>query len=252
MTKRSVAALLSGVVLTACGLLAPPTASLDGEWILERGTHDGVDLPLLADAPVSLRIEGTEVGGTAACNIYGGTLERDGDAVSFDALSMTEMGCDEPRMALEAAYVAALADVGTAVRAGDRLSLTGLNVELDFRLSVPPADASLVGTRWQLESLVIGEAVSSVIDAPTIEFGDDGVVTGDTGCRAFDGSYELDGTTLTIEGLVVEDVACAADLTAQDEHVLAVLGGEMTVTIEGNRLSLGGGENGLDYRATDG
>jgi heat shock protein HslJ len=252
MMNRSISALVAAVALTACGLLAPPAASLDGEWILERGTHDGVDLALLADAPVSLRIEGTEIGGTAACNIYGGTLERDGDAVAFNALSMTEMGCDEPRMALESAYIAALAGVRTAVRDGDRLSLAGRDVELDFRLSVPPADASLVGTRWVLDSLVIGDAVSSVIDMPTIEFGDDRVVTGDTGCRAFDGAYELDGTVLTIDDLVVEDVACAADLTAQDQHVMAVLGAEMTVTIEGNRLSLSDGENGLAYRATDG
>ena len=252
MTNRLLAAVLSGIVLTACGLLAPPAASLDGEWILERGTHDGTDLPLLADAPVTMRIDGTEIGGTAACNIYGGTLQRDGDAVSFNALSMTEMGCDEPRMALESAYIAALADAGMAVRDGDRLSLTGPNVELDFRLSVPPADASLVGTRWVLDSLVIGDAVSSVIDMPTIEFGDDGVVTGDTGCRAFDASYELDGTVLTIDDIVVEDVACAADLTAQDEHVMAVLGAETTATIEGNRLSITAGENGLDYRAADG
>jgi heat shock protein HslJ len=252
MTNRLLIALLSAVVLTACGLLAPPAGSLDGDWVLERGTHDGVELPLLADAQVSLQIEGTEVGGTAACNIYGGTLERDGDAVSFSALTMTEMGCDEPRMALESAYIAALADVGTAVRDADRLSLTGPNVELGFRLSVPPADASLAGTRWVLESLVSGDAVASVIDMPTIEFGDDGVVTGDTGCRGFDGSYQLDGTILAIDDLVVEDVACAADLTAQDEHVLAVLGGEMTLTIDGDRLSVAAGESGLDYRAADG
>jgi heat shock protein HslJ len=252
MTNRSFPALVAAVALAACGLLAPAASSLEGDWILERGTHGGVDLPLLEGAPVNLRIEGSDVGGTAACNIYGGTVERDGDAVSFSALTMTEMGCDEPRMTLESAYIAALADVEAAVRNGDRLSLTGPDVELSFRLSVPPADASLVGTSWVLDSLVAGDAVSSVIDMPAIEFGDDGVVTGDTGCRAFDGSYDLDGTELTIENLVVEDVACAADLAAQDEHVLAVLGRATTVEIEGNRLSLTGASIGLGYRVADG
>lgn len=102
-----------------------------------------------------------------------------------------------------------------------------------------------------LDGLVDGDAVSSTIAgaAPGIlELREDGTLTGSTGCRTFDGRYALDGSTLAISDLVTDDRACP-DLAAQDEHVLAVLDGEVTVAIDGPQLTLTSGELGLIYRA---
>jgi heat shock protein HslJ len=235
------------LALGACGLGADD-AGLDGEWVLQSGSHDG-PLPLLPDRAVTMRIAGTEIGGSAACNIYGGTIERDGTSVRIGALSMTEMGCDEPSMALEAAFLAALADVTTAERADMHLVLRGPSVELAFTLAVPESNARLVGTAWTLESLVSGDAVASVVDGAGIELAADGTLRGTTGCRHFEGGYEADGTELRITDLVVEDVACDDVDAAQDTHVLEVLDGPLTVSIEGSRLSLRRGAVGLDYLA---
>lgn len=248
MTPRPIAvAALVALLASACGL--GPVADLDGEWILQRGTVDGGPLQLVEGARVSLRIDGTEVGGTAACNQYGGEVERDGDRITFGAMFMTEMACDEPIMALEAAYLDALSRVDTARRDAEQLRLTGPAVELDFTLLQRTPDAGPVGTSWRLESLISGDAVSSVFGDATLLLAEDGTVSGSTGCRSFGGSYTLDGDELTIDDLVVDQRACDETSAGQDGHVLELLEGPLRVSISGDRMTLMGGANGLDYRA---
>ena len=244
----NLALLAVGIVASGCGVVGSP-ADLDGEWILTGGTHDGAAVGPIEGTTVTLRIAGDEVGGIAACNHYGGTISRDGATISIGALSMTEMGCEEPIMALESAYLAALADVDTASRVGDVLTLSGSGVELDFDLVPPEADAGLVGTEWLLESQVSGDAVASVLGEATLVFSEDGTVTGSTGCRSFSADYELDGTTLRIGDFVTDMRACADDLGGQDTFILDLLGSDLTISIEGGRLSLRSGDLGLDYRA---
>lgn len=238
---------LIALVTVACGV--GPVADLDGEWILQRGTVGGQALQPVEEARVSLRIEGSEVGGTAACNHYGGEMDRDGSRITIGALFMTEMGCAEPIMALEAAYIDALARVDTARRDADQLRLTGPETELDFRLLQPTPDAEPVGTRWRLESLITGDAVSSVFGEATLLLAVDGTVSGSTGCRGFGGSYALDDDELVISDLVVDMRACDEQSAGQDGQVLELLRGPLRVTVSGDRLTLMGGANGLDYRA---
>jgi heat shock protein HslJ len=252
MTPRPFAVVLALVALlaSACGL--GPVADLDGEWILQRGTVGGNPLQLVAGSQVSLRIDGSEVGGTAACNSYGGEMERDGDRVTIGTLSMTEMACDEPTMALEAAYLDGLSRADTARRDADQLRLTGPATELDFTLLQPTPDADPVGTQWRLESLITGDAVSSVFGEASLELAQDGTVSGSTGCRSFGGSYTLEGDELAISDLVVDLRACDEASAGQDGQVLGLLEGPLRVTVSGDRMTLMGGANGLDYRAVGG
>jgi len=236
------------LLTSACGVFGAP-ADLDGSWTLVRGTHDGAAITPVPGSVVTLSIDGTDVGGTAACNQYGGTIERDGTSISIGALSMTEMACAEPIMALESAYLAALPLVTAATRVGDALTLTGPGVELEYTLVPPEADAELVGTTWTLESLVSGDAVSSVMGDATLLLADDGTLSGSTGCRLFSAGYAVDGTTLVVDDLMVDMRACDETVAAQDDAVLAVLGADPTLSIDGSRLSLRADLAGLDYRA---
>lgn len=241
--------LATTLALAGCGLLGADTAELDGEWVLRSGSVDGQPLALVADRVVTLRIDGDEVGGTAACNIYGGTIERDGSSIAISALSMTEMGCDEPTMALEAAYLAALVAVTTADRAESSLLLEGPGVELAFGLEVPEPDAGLVGTAWSLESMVTGDAVSSVLGPATLVLEEDGTMRGSTGCRDFTARYELSGADLRVSDLAVDQVECEEGVASQDAHVLGTFEGQVRLSIEGSRLSISGPDRGLDYLA---
>jgi heat shock protein HslJ len=247
-SRRSPLILLA-LVLAACGVLGPDAAELDGQWVLRSGSVDGRPLALDADRVVTLRIDGDEVGGTAACNIYGGTIERNGSTITIGALSMTEMGCDEPTMALESAYLAALAAVTTADRAESTLLLEGPGVELTFALDVPEPDASLLGTAWSLESMVTGDAVSSVLGPATLVLDEDGTMRGSTGCRDFTARYELSGADLRVSDLVADQVECEEGVASQDAHVLATFQGQLRLSIEASRLSISGTDRGLDYLA---
>ncbi len=156
-------------------------------------------------------------------------------------------------MTAEATYMAALAKVTGAERSGDELRLHGDGVELTYSLVPPVADADLTGTTWVLDTLISGDAASSVAGDPaTLEFADDGTFTGSTGCRGFGASYAASGAMVTVTDFVNDDRGCPDELMPQDEHVIEVLAAEFTVAIEGNRLTLMSGALGLGYAAQDG
>ncbi len=243
----------AALLLAACDLLPSngPAGELAGEWRLVGGAHHGEPIPIPADAPITMTIDGVEVSGRAACNLYDGDVTLDDERITFSAMSTTEMGCDQPVMDAESAYLAALADVERWARDGERLTLASDAVELAYDHVPPTPNAPLVGTTWRLDGLVDGDAVASTMGNPAmLELRDDGTLTGTTGCRAFDGRYEVDDEAVRVSDLVNDDRACG-DLTGQDEHVLAVIGDGFDYAIAGEQLRLTAGRLGLVYLADE-
>ncbi len=136
--KRALALVaILALVLTACANpdeegASDPTAN---SWVLQAGTLDGADIPLVADHPITLTFnvdEGT-IGGTSACNQYFGAYELSGNTLTFDGLGSTMMACDPPEiMDSEAAYLDALMQVEIFTMEGDELNLSGEAVDLLF------------------------------------------------------------------------------------------------------------------------
>jgi heat shock protein HslJ len=128
--------LASAVVVVGCTPRETPATagpvSLEGDWHLASGTVDGAPFPIVAESPITLTVQGTEITGRAACNQYGGTLSVVDGGPRLSMTSMTEMACEEPAMAAEAAFSAALPRVTAAARDGERLTLTGQGLELVF------------------------------------------------------------------------------------------------------------------------
>lgn len=243
--------LVLAVALTSCrGAGSGQTASLDGSWILDGGTDDSATIPLVPGRDVTLVIEGGTVSGRA-CNQYSGSITVAGSQVSLGSLSMTEMACDEPMMATEAAYHAALAKIDAARRSGDRLTLTGPGVTLRYTLQPPVAQAPLVGTYWVLQTVITGEVAASTIGEPaSLQLDAGGTATGSTGCRSFTATYSRDGDRLTLADFSVEKVMCTRDLAEQDQLVVGVLSGGASVQIDGLSLTLRAGDgSGLQYAA---
>jgi heat shock protein HslJ len=260
---KTTAATLVVLLLAGCARLSPgagssatpqpsaaATPDVVGAWVLAQGTHDGVAIDVPDGWRVTLNFsDDGEVGGQA-CNHYGGTYELEGGRISFAAMSMTEMACEEPMMTVEAAYHAALAAIREVDREGDRLTLSGDATELVFDLLPPVPDAALQGTEWTLDSLIQGEAVSSVQAEPSLTLNADGTLAGSTGCREFSGEYVVSGDEVQVTSLATTDQACAAELESQDAFVLEVLEGGFTVAIDGDALTLGKADGtGLGYRA---
>lgn len=249
---RAVAIGAAITLLVGCSLLRGGAGGdLNGEWKLQAGTNQGQAVPIVPAATITLKINGTQVGGQAACNSYGGKLQVNGTSITISELVQTEMACvDENVMASEAAYLAALATVDRAERAGNSLVLRGPQVELRFALVPPVPDAALIGPVWVLESLIDGDVVSSTAAQATVQLQPDGKLTASTGCRTVTGSYSVSGSHVDVALDPFDTIGCADGVGEQDAQVLAVLGGGFEVAIAGDSMTLSDGQQGLGYRAS--
>jgi heat shock protein HslJ len=260
MLKSVIAALAALLLVAACGGASAtttpsvPRTTLDlaGSWQLVQGTLAGQPLPLVEDARVTLIVDESGASGQAACNQYFGELAIEDGRVSTTQLGQTEMACAEPVMALEAAYLSALAKVESAHVDGSQLVLTGSpGVELRFDRLQPPPAADIIGTMWQLESLVEGDSVSSIAGPPaTLMLLADGSLRGSTGCRILTGRYEIRGDEIFANELGADGDCPPGAARAQDAHVVGVLGDGFRAAVDGPQLILGKDDGrGLVYRA---
>jgi heat shock protein HslJ len=218
-----------------------------GQWILA----DGVEM--VEGYPITMDVADGQVGGTAACNSYGGAVRVDGETFEVGDVSRTAMGCpDEGVHDSESAYLDALMAVDRHERDAEQLVLTGPDIQLRFDPVAPEEDAALTGTEWRLESLLSGGGpdgtASSTMAEATLRLDDDGSFAANDGCNTLDGRWALDGDVLRLDAVTTTDMACP-DVAQQTEQVATVLQGEPTVAHEGRRLTLTAGELGLDFRA---
>jgi heat shock protein HslJ len=251
--------LLLCLILAACGSPAvSPSGGGDGDpdgsWQLTSGATVAGPVPIVDDHPITLTVEGSTIGGSAACNGYGGTIEPTSGGIRIKDLAWTAMACmPDEVMAAEAAYTGALAAV-TAIRLdGDQLVLEGAGIELRFDALPEPPTADLVDTTWILDTLVAGDVASAPMGEPaTLELRSDGTFTGSTGCRPFDGQWVEAGERLMATTFAMGDVDCPAELANQDSHVVSVIGDGFVPSIDGERLTLlDPGGVGLVYRASE-
>jgi heat shock protein HslJ len=118
--------------VTACASPAEDEIDITGNWQLSSGSVDGQAIPLIVGSPVTLNVTGTEIGGSSACNSYGGQFILDGSSISIGDLMSTLMMCTPDVMDVEIPYTAALPEVDTVALDGDQLVLTGPGIELRF------------------------------------------------------------------------------------------------------------------------
>lgn len=217
-------------------------AAIEGiEWSLDRGSIASLISDAPQDAVVTIEFADREVGGRAACNSYGGAYQASNDgSIAFEAFSVTEMACDEPLMALESAYLAALGQV-TGFNVEGNLVLTGGDVTLEFDAVVPLEPLPLVGTAWTLTTIASGDAVSSTIAGieTTAGLTADGSIDGSAGCNRYSGTYTGGGGgMLTFSPLATTKMMCAEDVMAQEAAFLQAMEQVAAFEIEGSQLRL--------------
>jgi heat shock protein HslJ len=213
-------------------------------------TEGGADRPLVNGTRIRIGFEDGRMSASAGCNTMGGSYRIDGGLLVLDGLAMTEMGCDPDRHAQDD-WLATFLGARPAVRlAGNELALEGGGTIirlLDREVADP--DLPLSGTLWTVDSIITGDAVSSVPAGvvATLRFTGDGQVAIQTGCNQGGGRVTVENGTLRFSDLVMTEMACAGPAGAMEHAVLAVVQGAVPVSyeIEARSLTLMAGANGL-------
>jgi heat shock protein HslJ len=134
MRRTLVFAAVLGLALAACADPSEPAADpTQSAWVLDSGTVDGADIPIVEDHPITLTFEGTGIAGSSACNTYFGGYTINGTEISFSDMGSTLMACEPAEvMDSESMYLDAMSKVDSFTATSDTLTLTGDGVELVF------------------------------------------------------------------------------------------------------------------------
>ena len=205
---------------------------------------------LVAGTVVRLTFHGDQIGAQAGCNSLGGIYHIDGDRLVVGQMGGTDMGCDGPRMDQDT-WLASFLDGATIDLDGDSLTLTngGIILTLQDREIADP-DRPLLGTRWLLDGIVSGDAVSSLpagVSAALVFT--EGRVEVEAGCNRGGGAVEVTATTLDLGPIALTKMACDGPAMAVEQAVTAVLSGRVAYTIEAALLTIDAGGAGLMFRA---
>jgi heat shock protein HslJ len=125
-------------------------------------------------------------------------------------------------------------------------SLAGAMLLIQFLLFAgctgqAPADARLNGSGWTLTGYVHNgiPAQALIGTTVTLDFGDDGRITGLAGCNHYFATYEVKGTAITISQAGSTVMYCVTPgVMEQESAYLTLLGQAKTMTIVGDRLTL--------------
>lgn len=109
--------------------------SAAGTWLLESGTGPEGEVAPEDGNPIELLIEedGTFSGSSGCNSIMGGMTITDGK-VTMGPVAQTQMFCEGPAMDIEAAYTAALNVIDGGFVADGKLTLTGPDASLLYKL----------------------------------------------------------------------------------------------------------------------
>lgn len=196
-----------------------PEALTNSQWQLQSLIVNGQAVTFTpAILPTIEFATDGKVAGNGGCNSYFGTYTLNGNEVSFGAIGSTKMACNEGMdqetqffAALEAARQISLTpDTSLELRSADG------QTELKF-VNMPtasnPPGTSLTGKVWELTQ--IENTVDGTVEAPaagvvpTLEFKNDGTISGNGGCNGFGGNYLLaEGNKVAFSEIISTLMAC--------------------------------------------
>jgi len=232
----------------------PAPVGLDGRQFLSVSVKDdGADKPLFADTRISLTFSDGRLGAQAGCNSMSGPYTLDGQVLLVGNMATTEMGC-QPDLMTQDQWLAGFLGSGPQLSLdGNDLVLTsGTTVITLLDREVAQPDQPLVGPLWTLDSIITGDAVSSVpVGASgTIQFGADGRVQIFDGCNSGGGSYAVDGDVIQFDQIALSAMACDGTAAELEQAFVQVFDAtSMTFVIDADSLTLQAGANGLIFRA---
>jgi heat shock protein HslJ len=252
--KRSFAVrgLLIGLLLfgaAACGDDSEATTSLTPTLQLAGKTFTlaqaaGVEVP--ANSALQLAFTADRANITAGCNTMNGRYAVENAKLVLSDFSTTEMACvDDALMPFERTIADFLAAEPGIVQAADVLTLADSAITLTFREDAPVVDSALEGITWTVTGTVQGDGTSSLDTAPATLLLQGGTAQVFAGCNVGSSTYTVDGDTITFGTLALTTKACDAAATSLESTVVGVLTGTVQFDVEGTKLTLFQGTDGL-------
>lgn len=240
------------LALTACAAASAPQLA-GKDYVAAKVTDGGQDRPLVPGTKLRLSFSATDIVASAGCNHMSGTYRIDGGRLVVGDLATTEMGC-EPDLMAQDQWFGALLGAGAAARiVANDLVLEAGSVTITFvDREVAEPDAKLVGPTWTVESIVTGDAVSSIPAkaVATLVFRDDGTLEVNAGCNRGSGTWTAVGGGIDVGPLLLTEMACQGDGANLESAVLGVLeAGTLSAQIDSTLMTLMAGDQGLMLRA---
>ena len=209
---------------------------------------------LVPGTTIRITFSDGQLSAQAGCNtMSGGYSIVDGKLVADGSWATTEIGCDPARQAQDQWLANFLSSSPTIDVENDKITLAvGDTVIQLLDREVAQPDLQLTGQVWTLNSIITGDAVSSVpagITA-TLQFNDDGTLAFQSGCNSGGGNYVVDGQQVAFSNLVTTEMACPGPQSDVEAAFLAVLGADANdFVIDADQLTLMAGANGLQFVA---
>jgi heat shock protein HslJ len=195
------------------------SVQLEGvDWLAVSVLQDGAMTANPADIGTTLTLTDGQATGSTGCNRYFGGYTLSGTSLTFAPLASTEMACPEPRMAIESAWLTALGLVTGWSVDGDQLHLLDAAGN-DLAVLAPAVATGVVGT-WTLGEIAQGGTIAMIMSDASVTFGEDGSLTGNTGCNNLMSDYAVDGDSIKIGPVATTKMACKDPSVASIETAL--------------------------------
>ncbi len=239
------------LLIIAVSVLIAACSGSDGET--QMGTLEGLwAIETVADAesrlvrPVEdtspyLQFADSTIAGNTGCNSFSGSAQIGADGTfAVGDLATTLIGCDPARTSQEANIHRALAEADGWMADSTTAVLTTSGVAV---MEMSRSDTSLADSQWFVTSLNNGHGgVQSVAQGsdPTLNFGDDGHVSGTTGCNDFTAAFGTDAGSLTIGPVGMTKKLCGtpSGIMDQEHRMVAALNRADAYSIAGDRLTI--------------
>jgi heat shock protein HslJ len=174
----------------------------------------------------------------ADCNSGSASYSVDGSQLTIEPGIMTLAACGPGSQ--DTRFVQDLFQVATFVFDGPQLMLN-LRLDSGNMYFSPQSLTGLSGPTWRVTNINNGnDAVVSTVSGTQVSmvFGEDGRVSGDSGCNTFNGPYTISGSSISFGPLASTLRACIPDeVSQQEQHFYAALDATTTYELNGDRLT---------------
>lgn len=235
-----------------------PAASSDAPIATDQPNGDyqataAVGHEIVADSTITVTFDGSRIVVNAGCNIMSGAYTIDSGRLVVGEMMMTAMGCPQPLMDQDAWVAAFLGSSPDVSSDGSTVTLTGRGVvaeSLTLSAIVEAAASPLEGTTWLLNTIVNGDAASSVPAGvvATLRI-DQGQLSLSAQCNQIHGPVTVADGMLTVTGLMSTKMACEGDRGQVEALLVAAFSAPVPYEISGDRLMVGDAASSLVFLA---